>query len=125
MLLSRLNTYRVEPAEARRRAELLWSSLYWPGEIEAFNTLVRRAVTARRRVHMPLQDHEIVLKYLELIPAEKAKMLEDPLRRPPMGWTYEALLTATRELVAIDRAYDSRDATGGGLPRPRQSCLGK
>ena len=64
MLLARLNTYRTEPSDARRRAESLWNSLYWPGDIDGFHTLLRRALTAMRRVHLPLPDHAVVIKYL-------------------------------------------------------------
>ena len=78
MLLARLNTYRVEPCEARKRAEGLWLGLYWPGDIETFHTLLRRAVTAMRRVHQSIPDHQIIIKYLELLPRDKAKQLEDP-----------------------------------------------
>ena len=40
-----------------------------------------------RRNHQPLADHQIVIRYLELIPSDKAKMLEDPLRRlKPKGY---------------------------------------
>ena len=92
MLLHRLNGYRAEPAEARRNAEALWAGLYWPGDIDAFHTLLRRALTAMRRIHCPLHDYQIVHRYLELIPAEKAKMLEDPIRRPPMGYDHETLI---------------------------------
>ena len=53
VLLARLNRYCVEPSEARRAAEALWNGLYWPGEIDAFHTSMRRAVTSMRRVHMP------------------------------------------------------------------------
>ena len=72
VLLARLNRYLVDPGEARRAAEALWNGLYWPGEIDAFHTLVRRAATSMRRVHMPLPDHLLVTRYLELIPRKKA-----------------------------------------------------
>ena len=117
MLLTRLSSYRVEPSEARRRAESLWNGLYWPGDIDAFHTLLRRAITAMRRVHMPQPDHSIVIKYLELIPREKAKTLEDPIRRPAVGWTTDALMLACKELFSIDRAYDG---AAEGLPRQGQ-----
>ena len=46
-------------------------------------------------------------------------MVEDPIRRPSKGWSYETLMVATKELFSIDRAYDG--AEGGGLPpRNRQ-----
>ena len=38
-------------AEARRKAEALWDGLCWPGDIDAFHTLMRRAVTALKRNH--------------------------------------------------------------------------
>ena len=62
MLVKRFNSYRVGAAEARREAEALWNGLYWPGNIEALNTLVRRAVTALRRGHHPQLEYAIVLK---------------------------------------------------------------
>ena len=101
VLLARLNRYRIEPSEARRAAEALWNGLYWPGEIDAFHTLMRRAVTRMRRVHMPLPDHQLVTRYLEPIPREKAVALEDPLRRPSMGWTYGDVKVACKELFSI------------------------
>jgi len=115
ILLARLNSYRTEPAEARREAQALWSNLRWPGDIDGFHTLLRRAVTAMRRVHYPKPDDEIVIRYLELTPTEKAKQLEDPLRRPKNGWTYETLMTASKELFSIDKAYENLGADG--LPR--------
>ena len=118
MLLKRLNMYRTEPAEQRRRAESLWSGLYWPGDIDQFNTLVRRAVTALKKVHCPLPDHMIVLRYLELLPSDKAKMLEDPLRRPAAGWGQEHLISAAKELFSIGKAYDGNSTNG--LPRRTQ-----
>ena len=114
VLLARLNRYRVEPSEAMRAAEALWNGLYWPGE-----TLMRRAVTSMRRVHILLPDHQLVTRYLELIPREKAIALEDPLRRPSMGWTYyEGVMAACKELFSIERAYQG--AGGGGIPHARQ-----
>ena len=85
ILLARLNSYRVDPAEGRRKAEALWNAVHWPGNIQAFHTLLRRAVTAMKRYHQPLADYQLVIKYLELIPSEKARMREDPLRRPKTG----------------------------------------
>ena len=38
MLLDRPDPYRVEPAEARLKAEVFWAGLYWPGDIDGFNT---------------------------------------------------------------------------------------
>ena len=118
VLLARLDRYRVEPSEARRAAGALWNGLYWPGEIDAFHTLMGRAVTSMRRVHMPLPDHQLATRYLELIPREKAVALEDPLRRPFMGWTYEGVTVACQELFSIGRAYQG--AGGGGTPHARQ-----
>ena len=91
--------------------------LYWPGEIDALHTLMRRAVTSMRRVHLPPPDHQLVTRYLELIPREKVA-LEDPLRRPPMGWTYEGVMGACKELFSIQRVYQG--AGGGGIPHARQ-----
>ena len=115
MLLARLNKYRVEPAEARRREEAQWAALYWPGDLDAFHTMVRRAVTALRKAHTPLADHSVVFKYLELLPKEKAIALDDPLRRPAMGWTADALMQASKELFSLERAYDGSNASG--LPK--------
>ena len=64
ILLRRLDMYRVEPAEARRKAEALWSGLHWPGDIDSFHTLMRRAVTKMKQVHLPKADHEICVRYL-------------------------------------------------------------
>ena len=106
ILLARLNSYRVDPAEGRRKAEALWNAVHWPGNIQGFHTLLRRAVTAMKRYHQPLADHQIVIKYLELIPSEKARMLEDPLRRPkPNGYNCESIMSTAAELFAIGRAY--------------------
>jgi len=113
ILLDRLNTYRVEPALARRKAEKQWSQLYWPGDIEALDTLMRRASTALRRNNVPKSDYDLVLRYLELLPKEKAKSLEDPLRRPAAGWLFADLQKAARDLFSLDRAYDD---TGSGIP---------
>ena len=84
------------------------------GDIDTFHTLVRRAITAMRREHLTLEDHTIVFKYLETLPRDKAKTLEDPVRRPPKGWTSEALMSAAKELFSIDKAYDGGE---GGLPK--------
>ena len=121
ILLTRLNAYRVEPAEARRRAEHLWAALYWPGDLDSFNTLVRRAVLAMRKAHVDLADHTVVFKYLELLPPEKAIALDDPLRRPSMGWTYEGLMAAAKEMFSLEKAYAAASAAGSGIPqRQRQ-----
>ena len=55
-----------------------------------------------------------MFKYLETLPRDKAKTLEDPVRRPPKGWTSEALMSAAKELFSIDKAYDGGE---GGLPK--------
>ena len=90
ILLRRLNLYQAEPSEARRRAEAAWNSLYWPGDIDFFHTLLGRALTGMRRVHLPQPDHIVMLRCLELIPRDKTIMLEGPLRRPRDGWTTES-----------------------------------
>ena len=114
MLLARLNSYRTEPAIARRDAEALWSGLYWPGDLDGLLTLIRRAVTALRKVHFPKAGHDIVIKFLEIIPPDKAIMLDDPIRRPPEGWTSVEVFAACKGFFSIDKAYLG---TGGGLPR--------
>ena len=54
-----------------------------------------------------------VLKCMELLPKEKAKQLDDPLRRPkPNGYTYETLCAAAKELYSIDSAYDGNNSGG-------------
>lgn len=119
MLLKRLMQYRLDPVEARRKAEALWRDLHWPPsvEIHVFHTMVRRCVTAMKKVHCPLEDYTIVLKYLELLPARMARALEDPLRRPPDGWISDALMAAASEMFSLERAYADGPA---GLPRPTQ-----
>ena len=63
-----------------------------------------------KRCSLEITDSQAVLKYMELLPAEKAKMLDDPLRRPkPYGYTYETVCAAATELFSIDAAYEDND----------------
>jgi len=59
---------------------------------------------------MEVSDFQAVLKYMELLPVEKAKMLDDPLRRPkPNGYTYETVCAAATELFSIDKVYEDNN----------------
>ena len=119
ILLNTLDGYRVAPVEARRHAEALWNGLAWPDNIESFHTLLRRARTALRKVHQAPPDDMVVMKYLELMPPEKAVALEDPIRRPAVGWTPDTIMAAARGLFKVDDAYSLNAASGQlaiGLP---------
>ena len=45
------------------------------------------------------------LKYLELLPSEKARQLNDPLRVPAGGWTFEPLVKAI-SLMAFSSPHE-------------------
>ena len=117
-LLDRLRTFQVEPAVSRRQAQKLWGDLHWPGQLEQFHTLLRRELAACEKNHIPKQEHDIVLRYLELIPSEYALYLEDPLRVPQGGWTMEPLMKEARDYVSLRATY-ARGNEGAGLSRQR------
>ena len=116
-LLATLRRYAISPATARRKAQLLWSSLAWPtdGTLRSFHTLLRRALLACERNRVAKADHEVVLRYLEFIPAECALHLEDPIRAPADGWTLAPLMRAAEDYYELRQAYPSMG--DGGLGR--------
>ena len=73
---------------------------------------------ACQRNHISRSEHEIVLKYLDLIPSETAIYLEDSLRVPKIGWTPNLLMKAHDEYSELREVYSS-PATGGGMNRNR------
>ena len=119
MLIARLCTYRTEPSEARKEAQSLWNGLYWPGHIQGYVTLFRRAVMACKRNHIPKQDFDVVLRFLELLPGHVAMYLEDEVRAPPDGYTFETAVEAARKYFALERTYTSTTSGDGGLKRNR------
>ena len=78
ILLARLNTYRAEPAVSLRKADAEWNGLHWPGSIDSFHILCRRALTSMRRNSMEISDFQVVLRYMELIPKEKGRNVGRP-----------------------------------------------
>ena len=74
MLLTTLRSYAVPPATALRNAQKLWRNWAWPSDntIQSFHTLLRRTLMACERNHIPKAEHEVVLRYLELLPTECA-----------------------------------------------------
>ena len=120
-LLKRLNNYRVKPVLNRRMAEAAWKELAWPGDLDSFHTMLRRAMTGMRRVNQPISDYDAVLRYMDLIPSDKAEELDHPLMRPANGWPLEDLMDACKEIFDRKDAY--RKNTGdGGMPRNRASA---
>ena len=111
MLVNTLRKYSVPPARARRRAQALWSELAWPSEgIKAFHTLLRQALMACERQHVAKPEHDVVLRYLELVPRDAALYLEDPLRVPkPEGWTLEPLMATAEEYYDLRLAYPTKE----------------
>ena len=89
----------------------MWSELAWPPDgIKAFHTLLRQALMACERQHGANPEHDVVLRYLELVPRDAALYLEDPLRVPkPEGWTLEPLMAAAEEYYDLRLAYPTRD----------------
>ena len=77
--------------------------MYLPGDIDQFHTLFRQAITALRKQHIEKPDYDVVIRYMELLPIKKAKMLKDPLRRPLAGWQFQDLQAAAKELFSIDK----------------------
>ena len=116
MLTNTLGKYAVPPARARRRAQAMWSDLAWPhdgGGIKAFHTALRQALMACDRQNVAKAEHDVVMRYLELIPRECAIYLEDPLRVPkPTGWTLEPLLKEAEEYYELRKAYPVKDEDG-------------
>ena len=64
------------------------------------------------RQHIPKADHDVVLRYLEMLPPECAIYLEDRLRVPADGWTFTSVQEATLEYFQTRAAY-SDNHTGG------------
>ena len=60
---------------------------------------------ACQRNHIPKQEHEVVLKYLELIPTDCALWLEDPLRVPPGGWQLVPLMREAEAYFELRRVW--------------------
>ena len=71
---------------------------------------------ARERNHIPLTEHELQMKYKDLIPPECAVHLEDKLRQPAGGWTFETMMKEIEEYFEVRVAYSERD---GGMTRNR------
>ena len=112
MLVNTLNKYAVPAARARRKAQAMWSDLAWPqdGGIRAFHTSLRQALMACDRQSVAKAEHDVIMRYLELIPRECAIILEDPLRVPKQhGWTLEPLLKEADEYFEIRKAYPVKD----------------
>ena len=67
ILIRTLERRATPPANARRKAQALWSSLAWPqeGGIKAFHLKSRQAFMACERNHVPKADHDVVLRYME------------------------------------------------------------
>ena len=118
LLLKTLRGYTVPPAVARRKAQSYWSALAWPADntLASFHTLLRRALMACERNNIPKDDHEVVMRYLELVPSACALHLEDPLRVPADGWKLEGLMRAAEEYFELRKVY-SGDGSEGGLQR--------
>ena len=93
MLMDTLNKYVVPPARAGRKAQAMWSDLAWPqdGGIRAFHTSLRQALMACDRQNVAKAEHDVIMRYLELIPRECAIYLEDPLRVPKPTVTHGSL----------------------------------
>ena len=73
---------------------------------------------ACQRNNIPKQEHEVVLKYLELIPMECALWLEDPIRTPPEGWRLGPLMREAETYYELRRVYQATPT--GGLHRQRE-----
>ena len=70
------------------------------------------------RQNVAKAEHDVVMRYLELIPRECVIYLEDPLRVPKLaGWTLEPLLKEAEEYYELRRAYPVKDEDGL-IPRP-------
>ena len=113
-LLSTLNKYRATPAASRRRAQRLWSELAWPADnkIRSFHTIFRRAMMACERHHVERSEHDVVLKYLDLLPSETALYLEDPLRRPSEGWKPDDMMKACEDFYELREVYSANRNDG-------------
>ena len=123
MLVNTLTKYAVPPARARRRAQAMWNDLTWPqdGGIKTFHIALRQALMACERQNVAKSEHDVVMRYLELIPRECAIYLEDPLRVPqPYGWTIEPLLKEAEEYYELRKAYPVKE---DGLVRRTQRRL--
>ena len=51
--------------------------IHQPRDLNQFHTLLRQALAAFKRNHIGKPDHEVVMRYLEVIPSEMTVHLED------------------------------------------------
>jgi len=111
-LLNGLKRCALQPVEARRNAQQQWNSWKWQGDIRNYNLDAREAARACARQNIPKADHDVVLRYLEMLPPECAIFLEDRLRVPAEGWTFSSVQEAALEYFQTRAAY-SDNHTGG------------
>lgn len=69
-------------------AQRKWNEWRWSGDTRDFNLDAREAAQACARECIPKAEHDIDLRYLEMLPSDCAINLEDDLRRPAAGWTF-------------------------------------
>ena len=83
VLIGTLEKHAIPQAQARRRAQALWSDPPWPREgIKVVHIQLRQALMACGRQHVVKVDHDVVLRDLDLIPRERALYLEHLLMVP-------------------------------------------
>ena len=72
---------------------------------------------ACERNHIKVEEHELQMKYLDHLPGHVSVHLEDKLRKPPEGWTHEAMMKEVEEYFEVRQVYlVDRD---GGMTRNR------
>ena len=77
---------------------------------------------ACERNHIPKAEHEVVLRYLELLPTDCAFYLEDPVRVPREGWRLEPLMAVARAYFELREIYGGTGKAGGLQRQRRQNA---
>ena len=67
---------------------------------------------ALEKSNVPQPDYQVVMKFLELVPSDLSLYLDDDLRKPTSGWTFEKLQEESLKYYT-NRAARTDQNTGG------------